>query len=100
MSEHDDHLELLRELLAAPDSEARAEGLGEVERSKFADMFACLEEGQRELTPKQLHWAQSRHDELMLGDPAKRNARVPRGREVAPADVLRTLPKRPPGRRS
>lgn len=99
MSEHEDHLDLLRELLAAPDSEVRTEGLDETERAKFADMFAKLEEGQRELTPKQLHWVQGRHDELELGDPAKRNARVPRGREVAPADVLKTLPKRPPGRR-
>jgi len=94
MSEHETHLTLLRELLAT------AEGiLGEAERTKFADMFACLEEGQRELTPKQLAWVQGRHDELLLGDPHERNANVPRGREVAPAEVLRTLPKRPPGRR-
>ena len=32
--------------------------------------------------------------------PAERNRRVPRGREVALAEVLRDLPKAPPGRRA
>jgi hypothetical protein len=92
MSERELHLETLRELLACSE-------LNEIERAVFADMLSCLEEGQYQLTFLQARWAQERHEELLLGDPAKRNANVPRGKEVPVPEVLKALPKSPPRRR-
>lgn len=97
-----DHLNLLRELLAAPASEegsARDDGLETEEREAFEDMLAQLEAGRRVLSDLQFQWASSRHQQLLCGDPAKRNASVPRGKEVERPAVLRNLPKAPPGRR-
>lgn len=68
----------------------------------FTDMLERLGIGQQQvLTPNQRQWAEGVAEKLELdvGDPAERNAGVPRGREVEPAPVLRKLPKSPPGRR-
>lgn len=78
-------------------------GLTAEEVVAFEDMRQFL--GRRPeatLSKAQREWAERRAGDLGLswGDPARRNANVPRGREVETPAVLRDLPKRPPGRRS
>lgn len=73
------------------------------ELDAFEDMLNFLESfPDRELTIKQRQWVYRRFDALELelddDDPAMRNAGVPRGREVKPAQVLLNLPKKPPRR--
>ncbi len=80
-------------------------GLTEGERTAFENMLTLLVSPHRQhetLSPNQRAWAVRRAQQLEidLRDPAERNRNVPRGREVAPAAVLQTLPKAPPGRRT
>ncbi len=93
---------ILDELIAAPvrmsEHGPAGDGLSQKEHDAFTDMREKLATEQHQLSAKQHEWAKARHDELHLGDPAKRNANVPRGREVAKPDVLRNLPKKPPAR--
>lgn len=76
--------------------------LSEDHYEAFTGMLERLRSGaQRTLTEKQRKWAESVADQLELdvGDPAQRNAGVPRGRPVEIAPVLKHLPKKPPGRK-
>lgn len=93
---------LLDELLAVAivDGSQAREGLTQREHDAFAQMRERLDNGQRQLTTLQHEWAKAKHQELGLGDPAKRNANVPRGRDVGVPEVLRHLPKKPPTRRA
>lgn len=71
--------------------------LTEKEHEAFTDMHERLTAGVwRLLTRDQRSWAEDackRYD--VATEPPKP---VPRGREVEPPDVLRNLPKKPPGR--
>jgi hypothetical protein len=83
----------IRELLDCVD-------VGQREREAFIDMQSwLLQREHAQLSEKQRKWVDSRHAELLLGDPAERNANVPRGKEVQQPPVLSKLPKAPPGRR-
>ena len=97
-----DDLELLRALQGLFDG-AEDGGLTMEEVGAFGSMLRDLEEGapERCLTDRQRAWAETRAHDLGLswGDPARRNANVPRGREVEMAEVLSNRPKLPPGRK-
>ena len=74
----------------------------EEKRVAFADMLDGLERGRwRALTEKQRAWALATAERLDVdwGDPGKRNAKVPRGKEVTLAvDAMRRALD-PPGRK-
>ena len=94
-------LELLRALCRYGD-EVGVDGdsaLSDDEHDAFGDMLVRLEDGQRELTPKQRDWAEKAAERLGLSVP-RDNSRVPVGRPVETPAVLRNLPKRPPTRRA
>jgi hypothetical protein len=114
MPDRQDDLALLRELLGR----ATCDGYAEEEHEAFEDMLERLGPdspprapnhysrpgsprlaNDRCLTDKQRAWAESVADRLGIswGDPAVRNARVPRGREVELAVDSMPRPKRPPG---
>ena len=103
MISREDDLAILRALVAhvADVGVDNDSSIQDAEADAFADMLERLEAGQAELTSKQRVWATEAADRLgvLYGDPAKRNAKVPRGREVE-LEVLRMpRPLRPPGRR-
>jgi hypothetical protein len=85
---------------------ARRDELREGEPEAFASMLERLEDEERHfdgLSAKQRKWVDDAAHRLEIedpeDDPAKRNADVPRGREVEKPAVLRNLPKAPPGRK-
>lgn len=73
----------------------------DAERTAFTDMMATLESGKyNSLSTKQADWVRSVHTRLNLDEPEKLVSRgeIPRGKEVPTPEVLKNLPKRPPGR--
>lgn len=92
----DRDIEILEALVGEP------EDLTSEQHEAFSEMLDKLRTGrQKVLSEKQRAWAEGIAEKLELdvGDPAERNANVPRGREVEPAPVLKNLPKRPPRKR-
>lgn len=91
----DRDIELLGALVGEP------EDLTSEQYVAFSAMLERLRAGRQVLTEPQRNWAEGIAEKLELdvGDPAERNANIPRGREVEPAPVLKNLPKRPPRKR-
>lgn len=102
-----DDLALLRALVAAPLDETREHGLTEDERKSFREMVSRLEAPKsaftpgtgRVLTPKQRQWAEDVATRRGISW-ERDNADVPVGAPVPTPEVLRNLPKAPPGRRT
>jgi hypothetical protein len=90
MSHRETDLRMLRELLETK--------LTDYEREAFSDMLEGLEQ-YHQLSEKQRVWVAQAYEKI---HPQYENlvssGKVPRGREVETPAVLRTLPKRPPGR--
>ena len=104
-SRRTDDLELLRALLAVGIADDREHGLTEDEHASFSSMLSSLKSprpghtrGFAQLTDKQREWAEGRAVQLAVSW-ARDNRHVPRGAEVETPEVLRVLPKAPPGRR-
>lgn len=101
MASHATDRDLLRAIIAHG-NEVGVDGdspLSDSELTAFADMLSRLDGGQRVLSASQRAWAEEASERVGLSV-AHDNSAIPRGREVEPPLVLRSLPKRPPGRRS
>ena len=92
----DRDVELLAVLVGEP------EQLTAEQFEAFSQMLGRLREGKQvNLSERQRAWAEGVAEKLEIdvGDPAQRNANVPKGRPVELAPVLKHLPKKPPGRK-
>jgi hypothetical protein len=87
------HKRLLEALLTEQNASG-GELLSEVQEEDFRGF---LGRG-RELSLREANWVQTTYDESRLDERLVSKGEIPRGRDVQVPEVLRVLPKKPPGR--